>query len=174
MKKILVFILSIVMLFTITGCGNNNSSSPENNSNGTTKNEDVFKLKIDNIDVELNSSSSFNNLSYKYPSKGIYSSFGTYVIIDLMNSSDLLVRVAMSYYQGKTIGDVIKGSDLSSVDAKTFNNNTWNIYKGKQNDGKNILNYITVDNGDAYSIAFISDKDINDFINSFMNNVKFK
>lgn len=118
-------------------------------------------------------SGSFNKISYKFPSKASSSNVGTYAIIDLMDSSDLLVRVAMSIYTGKTIGDVMKGSNLSSVDAVEFNNNIWNLYEGMQEDGKKILNYVTQESGDSYSITFISDKNINDFVNEFMNNVVF-
>lgn len=91
-----------------------------------------------------------------------------------MNNDDLLVRIGMSFYSGKTIGEVIQGSDLSSVDALTYNDVVWNVYEGMQDDGKKIINYVTVYDGDAYSIAFISDKDIEEFINSFMENVLFK
>ena len=57
-------------------------------------------------------------------------------------------------------------------DAK-FNNKSWNVYEGKQNDGKNMINYVIKYNNDVYSITFISDKDIKNFVNLFMENVNY-
>ena len=169
-KRVLIVLLIIFGLFIITGC---NKNIEDNNLDKPTKEETISNLKIGNVPVELDMSGSFNKISYKFPSKASSSNVGTYAIIDLMDSSDLLVRVAMSIYTGKTIGDVMKGSNLSSVDAIEFNNNIWNLYEGIQEDGKKILNYVTQESGDSYSITFISDKNINDFVNEFMNNVVF-
>lgn len=170
-KKTLFVLLVIVGVFIISGCGSNNNTIIDN-TNETTK-EDSKKLSIDNIEVKLDGKASFNKITYTYPKDASSSNLGTYAIMDLMNQGDLLVRVAMSYFPNKTMGEVLQGTSLTSVDALTFNSNIWNIYKGTQPDGKTTMNYVTVYEGDVYSIAFISDKNINDFINAFMGNVNF-
>lgn len=171
-KKFLLGLLVIVTLFTITGCGTNEVNEPKQNGS---KNDvsSMEKLKVGNVEVELNMSGSFNDITYKYPQSALTSNVGTYSIIDYMDNNIFVFRIAMSLYDGKTIDEVMKGSSLSNVEALKFNDNTWNIFKGKQEDGKNILNFVTRENNDSYSIAFISDEDISDFANEFMKNVRF-
>ena len=169
-NKVLLGLLIIFSSFVI-GCESKNIEN--NNSNNSTKEEQKSNIKIGNIPVELDMGGLLSNMSYKIPSKASSSNLGTYAIADLMDGSDLLVRVALSTYAGKAIGDVMNGSKLSSAGVSEFNGYTWNVYSGKQEDGKNILNYVTQVSDDSYSIAFISDKDINNFINEFMKNVKF-
>ena len=171
-KKILLVFLIVIGLFTLVGCGNNNKN--ENNSNENKTEEKENDLKIGEVAVEIDMSASFNEMTFKYPQKATYSNIGTYAIMDLMDQSDLLVRVAISSYNGKTIDEAMEGTSLTKGKSSIINNSTWIIYEGKQNDGKNILNYVTQTNGNVYSIAFISDKDINDFVNAFMSNVNFK
>ena len=172
MKKILIILLTLVGIFTLTGCEKNNQTNTTNNTN-TNEKQNQSNIKIGNIDVELNRSSSFKKISFKYPDKGAYSNLGTYVIMDLMNNDDLLVRVAMSFYENKSIDKVYSDSKLTKTGDKKYNNYTYNIYEGKQDDGKNIINYTITYNNDTYIISFISDKNIQDFIELFMNNVIF-
>lgn len=166
-KKIILNLFILLGLFIITGCTNKENTTKDNETN----NNEVSGIK-NSLNLQLDYSASFNGISFKYPSTASYSNTGSYCIIDSMDNDDLLVRVAMSIYPGKTIGEVLEGSSLSSYDAVEYNGNMWNVYVGKQDDGKNIKNYITIINGDAYSIAFISDKETQSFEDEFMSNVK--
>ena len=168
MKKKLLGIFVILGLLIVTGCGSKTNSTTGSNEKTIDNN-----LKIGNVSVDLNRSGSFHDISYKYPENAMASNVGTFAIMDLMNGDNLVVRIAMYFFENKSIGEVNPGSGLSSVDAIEYNNNTWNIYKGVK-DGKKVLNYATQEGSDSYTITFISDEDTTEFSNEFMKNVIFK
>ena len=168
-KKILLGMLVLVGLFMITGCGTNPI-----NTNGNTDNKEIeaSSLKIGNVSVDLNRSASFHDISYKYPENATYGNMGTFAIMDLMDGEKLAVRIAMYFYENKTIGAINAGAGLSSVDVIRYNNNTWNVYKGVK-DGKQVMNYATQEGDNSYTITFLSDYDIEEFSDVFMKTVIF-
>lgn len=168
-SKLLSGLLLVVALFMITGCDNK-----PNNTNGNTNTEkkDTSSLKIGTVSVDLNRSGSFHDTSYKYPENAMASNVGTFAIMDLMNGEDLVVRIALYFFENKTIGEVNPGSGLSSVDAIEYNNNTWNVYEGIK-DGKKLINYATQEGDDSYTITFISNDDAFEFSDAFMKTVEF-
>lgn len=170
-KKILLVMLVLVCLLTITGC-NNKTINTNNNSNSAGEKEEKSSLKIGNVAVDLNRSGSFHDISYKYPENALASNVGTFAIYDLMNGEDLVVRIAMYFFENKTIGEVNPGSGLSSVDEIKYSNNTWNVYEGTK-DGKKIMNYATQEGDDTYTITFISNDDASEFSDTFMKTVQF-
>ena len=169
MKKKYLIIALLISVFTLAGCGSKESKNEEQSTD-----KGNSEIKVDGINIEFDLSGSFNGMSYKYPSKALSSNVGTYSIMDYMDGQDFIFRVAMYYFSGKTIGQVMENSSLSRVDALPFNNATWNVYEGVQDDGKKVINYVTENNGDAYTITFISDKNIKELANEFMKNVSFK
>ncbi|MBR2743977.1 MAG: hypothetical protein IKE01_01595 [Clostridia bacterium] len=170
-RRILLVFLIIAGLIVLTGCGNKISSTTNSSNRGNEK-EIVSSMKIGNIDLDLNRSGSFNAISYKYPENAMASNVGTYSVMDVMNGEELVVRIAMYFYENKTMGDVNAGAGLSSVDAIEYNNNVWNVYEGTK-DGKKVINYVTQEGDDSYTITFISDNDTTNFSNEFMKTVKF-
>ena len=167
-KKLLIGLLVMIGLFTLTGCG----VKTNNNSNSASKKEEKSGLKVGKVSVDLNMSGSFHDISYKYPEKAQTSNVGTYSIMDLMNGEDLVVRIAMYYFENKTLGEAQPGEGLSSVDAIEYNNNVWNVYEGTK-DGKKVMNYATQEGSDTYTITFISNDDLSSFSNEFMKKVIF-
>lgn len=170
MKKKYLVIILLISIITLVGCGSKENKEKDNNSNSE-KTTDT--IKVDNVEVKLDLSNTFNKMIYKYPSNALSSNVGVYTIMDYMNGQEFIFRIAMYYFSRKTIGQVMENSSLSSVDALTYNNATWNVYEGIQDDGKKVINYVTEYNGDAYTITFISDKDLKELAKEFMNNVKF-
>ena len=167
MKKKLLLIMVIVCLFAVTACTNS-----KNETNEKEEKQEKSILKIGNVAVDLNRSGSFRGISYKYPENAMASTVGTFAIMDLMNGEDLVVRIAMYFFENKTIVEVNAGSGLSSVDAIEYNNNTWNVYEGTK-DGKKVMNYATQEGDDSYTITFLSDYDISEFSDAFMKTVVF-
>ena len=167
MKKILSLLI-VVCLFIVVGC-----SSTKEELNKNEEQEEKYTLKIGNVSVDLNRSGSFHDISYKYPENALTSNVGTFAILDLMNGSDFVVRIAMYFYENETIGEVKAGEGLASVDSIRYNNNTWNVYKGVK-DGKKVMNYATQEGDDSYTITFISNDEIEEFSNEFMKTVIFK
>ena len=168
-KKTILSLLVVVTVFTLIGCGKSGNSENKEESNDKIS----TSVKVEDLKVELDMKGSFNGITYKYPSSALTSNVGTYSIMDYMDGQDFVFRVAMYYFNGKTIGQVMQNTTLSSVDAIQFNSETWNVYEGVQTDGKKIINYVTEHNGDAYTITFISDKTIDELATVFMKNVNF-
>lgn len=169
-KKIILSLLVVVTVFTLIGCGKSGNSENKEESNDKIS----TSVKVEDLKVELDMKGSFNGITYKYPSSALTSNVGTYSIMDYMDGQDFVFRVAMYYFSGKTIEQVMQNTTLSSLDAIQFNSETWNVYEGVQTDGKKIINYVTEHNGDAYTITFISDKTIDELATVFMKNVSFK
>ena len=170
-KKILLGLLVLVGLFMITGCGNKTNNINHNISE-TNEKENQSSLKVGDVLVDLNKSGSFHDISYKYPENAMASNVGTFAIMDLMNGEDLVVRIAMYFYENKAMGEVNAGEGLYSVDAIEYNNNVWNVYEGTK-DGKKVMNYITQEGDDSYTITFLSNDDISEFSDAFMKTVIF-
>ena len=170
-KKILLGILVLLVLFAVTGCGNKTEEITDD-SGKTNEKVETSNLKVGNVSVDLSSSGSFHAISYKYPKDATTGNVGTFAIMDLMNGENLVVRIAMYYFENKSMGEVNAGEGLSRVDAIEYNNNTWNVYEGKK-DGKNVMNYVTQEGDDSYTITFLSDEDISKFSNEFMKTVVF-
>lgn len=179
-KKILLIgticVILISVLLCLTGCGNSKTSDTviENKNSVEEKKKETLEVNVEDLTISLNSSSSLNNMLYKFPTKATTSSLGTYTIMDYMNGSEFIFRVAMCYFTNKSINQAMEGSSAISKGTKTINGKDWNLYEGKTQDGKKLINYAYLYNKDTYTITFIFDKDISDFIDLFMNNVEFK
>lgn len=168
-KKIYLTLLLFISIFLIVGC--NKSSNKNNNEN--TKN-DTLEVKVDDVTVELDLTGSFNDLSFKYPAKATTMNVGTYYLMDYMNNDDLVVRVAIYRFENKTLDETMNGASAAPKGTKSYNERYWHIYEGTTDDGKNSYNYAYQYNNDTYTITFISGKNINDFIETFMNTITFK
>lgn len=163
-RKILISLILSILL--ITGCGN---STNDNKNEGQV--QDKLEAKVENLTISLDSTGSFNDISYKYPSKATTGNVGLYNIMDYMNDKELVFRVVMYYFENKSLDDAMT---ITSNKTKTINGIEWHIYDDKTEDGKDLTTYAYYNNKGTYSIGFIHDKDINNFIDVFMNTVKFK
>ena len=170
-KKIILLMILVLTLGIVTGCGG--SSSQEESSNKKGKENNDATVKVGNKDVKINRSGSFVEMTFRYPDSALASNVGTYSIIDYMDNNEFVFRIALYFFEGKTIEDVMAGSTLSSVDALPYGEYTWNVYQGKQDDGKSVLNYVTQVGDNSYTVTFISDYDMKDFADAFMKNVNF-
>ena len=165
-------ILCFVILLFIAGCTKGNVSVSESVSEIK---EDTSKIeaKVDDLVIDLNYTGSFNGIKYKYPSEAMTSNVGTYSIIDYMNNGEFIFRIAMYRFENKSLDQTMSSSSIESKVIKNINNRSWSVYNDVQEDGKKMINYAYEYNGSTYTITFIYDKDINNFIDVFMNNVEF-
>ena len=163
--------LLIVGVFTITGCGNKENNNT-NSTNQTTK--DTLEVKVNDLTIELNYTGTLADISYKYPSKAVNSTIGTYSIMDYMNNGEFVFRILVAKFDNTSVADAMKSKNIKNVGNKNLNDITWNIYEGIQDDGKKTIVYACQHDRDVYSITFVFDNNIDDLINLFMNNVKFK
>ena len=155
----------------LVGCSNKNEN---NNSNKKEEEKKKDTVKVGEYEVELGTAAIFNGMEFRYVKDATTSSLGTYTIMDLMENSDLVVRVAVTYYSGKKLEDVVKGASLTKIGSEIYNSSIWDVYNGVQNDGKKINVYFTEKDHDTYSVTFISDFSLDNFTALFMNNVSFK
>ena len=159
MKNKIFIILLIVISIVMTGC---TSSKP-------TAKESI--ISIGDYKVELNEESKFNKLTFRYPKDSNYGNYGTFALIELNDNNDLVVRIALSYYEGKTVNQFMKDSKLKKSGQIKYNNINWTIYEGTLENGNKIINYVSEISRDGYSVTFESNKDINNFVKEFMNSV---
>lgn len=174
-KKILLVLLLIVGIFTITGCGSNETEN--NNRNNTNSNSqktnDKLEAKVNDLVIELNYTGTLSNMFYKYPSKAVDSSVGTYSIMDYMNNGEFVFRILVAKFDNTAIDTAMNSSITKKTGTKNINNIEWNIYEGIQEDGKKTIAYACSNDSDVYSVTFVFDDNVDDLINLFMNNVKF-
>lgn len=165
MKRILL----ILLLFTITGCGqvSNNKTAVEGN-----RQKEVV-AQIDHLEVKLNSNGAFKRLTFKYPHDATTMNVGTYYMMDYLDNGNFVFRIAMYCFENRTLDETMKDTTSTFKGTKTINDRIWHIYEGKTNDNKNLLNYAYQYNNDTYTITFIFDNNLDEFINVFMNNVRF-
>lgn len=172
-KKLLISLFIFFGLFMLVGCSNKKENN--NNNSNQNKEEKKYTVKVGDFDVELGTISTFNGMEFRYVKDATTATLGTYTIMDLMNDeSDLAVRVAVTYYSGKKLADVINEANLTKIASEMYNSSTWDVYKGEQTDGKKLKVYFTEKENDIYSITFVSNYNLDDFITLFMNNVSFK
>ena len=164
MKKLLV---SLLVLFIITGCSKNEDNKPKESNN------EIIEVKVDNNKIQLKSTGSFNGITFKYPIEATTMNVGTYYLMDYLDNGNFIFRIAMYYFENKSLDKTMENTTANYKGTKSINNKVWHIYEGKTEDNKNMLNYAYEHNTGTYTITFIFDKSLDDFINVFMNNVRF-
>ena len=174
-KKIILSLLVIVALFTITGCGN---SKTENNDK-TEKQNEVIKVDIDDITVNLDSTKELNKLSFKYDTKSERSKVEhlngkNYYMTDYYSNGSVGLRISIEYKEGMTVAEVMNTKTGTSQGNKSFNNIEWKYYEGLTKNKENVYYYAYQYDKDTYLIGFVTNKSIDNLIDIFMNNVSFK
>ena len=168
MKKKLFLVL--VILIMLTGCRKKEENVQPNPDDVMS---DVLNVKVEKYNISLDTTGSFNAMTFKYPGKSTYSNLGTYCIMDYMDGSDLVVRIAITYFENKILDNAMQSNSVKLKDVKKINGKEWNVYEGKSQDNKDMIVYAHQRENDSYTITFMSDKDINSFKDSFMNTVFF-
>ena len=169
MKKIIV-ILTIFILF-LGGCGNKNNNT--NNESGNNEQENTAdKLIIDGYDLSLTEESTFNEMSYKYPSRTTVTySIGTAEILNYpkMGSDESLFRIALGKMYN-SVEEAMKGDTFTKVGTKRIGNYDWEIYNDKDNNHSYAYYY----NHETYVISFVSTINIDEFESELLKTVEFK
>ena len=175
MKKILLSLVVIVALFGITGCGKNDGTSSNDNNSKTTND----KITVDGVDYSLNDEIQFHDLLFKYPKDSNFKDFETGDNdkgtrgFRFYKDNEALIGVVISYYKNKDLNYVYSERNVKDKDKTvTFNNISW------YDDTANTFFYYRQNGNDLYAITIIILEDANinkdEFVNTFMNNVRFK
>lgn len=188
MKKKYIFLLIIISLFTMIGCGeSSNNSNNDNNTNNINDNNDKNNVEkevtINNIKYKFIDNGKFHDLSFKYEKYAENFALNdnddnhkVLVFYQGKTNNDLF-RITLSYYKDKEIKEILDRYKLDT-NAKTKNYNNINWYNYREETENYIIQYYFYQNkNDSYIAAFSVEKklkiSIDEYINEFMNNVKF-
>ena len=170
-RKIGLSLLVIVCLFMTTGCLLRYAKT-ESESMPSTIGRGV-EVKVENTTVELNSKKLFHALSFQYPAAAQAMTVGDYFVADYMDGNDLVFRLGVYYFEGKTKEQAMADSSIPQVGTKTVNGVEWDYYSGKNANGEQTENYVYQFNNDTYTITFIHTKDTSELEEVFLQNSYF-
>ena len=163
MKKIFLSLIIIVVLFAATGCGKstNNSASSELIINGE-------KIKINEIGT-------LNDLNYKYSDDFNVESQSSGVNITYIKDTPQF-KISWTYAENGSIEDAIKLLAVDEGSKVKINGKTWSAYK-KDDNSEVYKIYACEYKNSSYIISFVvmpdSNIDLNNLINTFMNNISY-
>ena len=166
MKKILLSLLFIVLLFSITGCGNSNKVN-ESNKN---------IVKVNDIELHIDKEKEFRGIKYTITDDLREVNFDQYVQYYLyQESGSNLLFFRIFYYENKDHNyirnDLAIENSLAEEKGKT-DNIEYTFIDTKRTDGT-IHYYIIEKDNISYVINFVSQYDIKDFEKVVLNSIKF-
>lgn len=177
MKKVITSLLMIAIIITMTGCNNSpKETENETNTEGTVEKTSKNTVKIDRIKLNLDGTSSFKSLHFKYPKKAELGSVGTYTAISYKKSdqeSDELFTILITSFENKNIEETMKGTTATYKGTKTVKDKEWTYYEDITNDTQTITHAYTY-NKDTYTVTFISKVNMENLVETFMNNITFE
>lgn len=171
MKRLLVCLLATIAIFGLTGC-KDNKKVPEQKKGSA----EVLKhvtTKIGNYEITFDKEAGFHGMNYKYSSAATYGNIDAYTIIDQLDGSNLVYRIAMYYFEDMPEYEVMRDTTLTKAGEVKSNEEKWTIYKGKEDD-QDVTTLTNYYNGSTYIITFISDYDIDDFMSVFLSTISFE
>lgn len=173
MKRVLVCLLAIIAIFGLTGCKDNKKVKKEEKKGTATVLKNAT-AKIGEYDITFDKEAGFHEMKYKYPSTATYGNIDAYTIIDQLDGGNLIYRIAMYYFEEMPEYEVMRDTTLTKVGEVDSNEKkeNWTIYKGKEDD-KDVTTLTNYYNGSTYIITFISDYDINYFMDAFLSTIIF-
>ena len=171
-KKIVLIIFAVILLFTITGCGNTKKELDNNKKEIV----DESLVKVNEVELHINKEKEFKGIKYTITDDLKEAVFDQYVQYYLyQDSGPNLLFFRIFYYEGKTHNyirkDLAVDSSLPEENGKTDNVN-YTYIDTKRTDGT--IHYYIIDSGKkSYVINFVSKYDIKDFEEKVLNSVKF-
>ena len=168
MKKKLAFLIILIILFTLTGCGNK-----EDNDGKISKTDGIF-VTIDGEKFKLNGTGHLEKLYY--PEN--YVDFNTDAMgrmrtMRYRKNDETIFEVRITCEKESSFEDNLKQIKFNTIDRK-INNINYKYFTYVNDDGTKAHVYMTYYGKVTYSIMFITIKDLPDLEKVFMNNVYFK
>ncbi len=157
MKKIL---LVLVILFALVGCKKDEVK--------------VYETKVGELDIKLDSEAKLKDMSFIYSSSGNKTTDDRYFIIDHSKDNMFVFRFAVNYYDNQTIEDVMNEKNAQNGNTKKIGNIEWKYYEGDNSTSEETYYYAYLYNNGVYLISFISNEDMNNYINIVMDKIVFK
>ena len=175
MKKNIIILLLLCCLF-ISGCNNTKNIKGSNNTNTSTQDGAVYG-KINGEPIRLNYERNFKDLYYKENISDMDSStLGALRIITYRKDGQTLLELRMAYTESTSLAEAEKKLTYTA-EHKTINGIEF-LYGSApvQFDSGETINshqYFCEYNKTLYGITLISNEDISDFEQAFINTIHF-
>lgn len=172
MKKLLLYFILLISIFTIVGCGSKNEEVKKDNEE---KEVDKSIVKVNGVELHINKDKEFKGIKYTITDdlkEAIYDQYIQYNLYQDDGTNLLFFRI---FYYEKKDHDYIRkdlaiDSNLEEVKGKN-NYVEYSFIDTKRTDGTMHFYIIDKDNI-SYVINFVSKNDINDFEKVVLNSIK--
>lgn len=173
MKKIILSLLVIVALFTITGCGSDNSGSSKENSS---------EFKIKDISLVFDQDSEFHDFKYKNikglePDESKQAAYLDYINKDIYDGR-FVFRISMSFTDELTLKEFLEGYETETVKINGINWERLVLTNKADNKETSSVVYATEKNSTVYAVSTMAFKeanvDVEELSTIFINGVTLK
>ena len=161
----------------LTACGSSTNDNSETSEKKEAKEKDTEAIKVtvdDDIIVNLDEKRELKKLSFMYDSKVRYMSGDSYYMMDYYVNNSIELRISVEFKKDSTPSDEMTSKNASQKGTKKINDIEWIYYEGKNMTNQNTYYYLYQVDNDTYVVAFITSKNVDILINTFMNNVLFE
>ena len=166
MRKKILILLTLFILFTITGCG---SKTGDN-----LKKKEGVPVIVDGEEFILNSTSNLNRFYYLVNYVDFNTdALGNMRLMRYRKKDETVFEVRIMYETESTFEENINSVKHKPIDRK-INNIDYKFFNYVSKDGYTIHTYMTYYDNATYVVTFISLKDIATLEKAFMNNTYFK
>ncbi len=169
-KKIILSFLVIVFLVSITGCRKSDDYNLDNFSS---------VVKIGDDEIKLSYETNLKNMYYK-ENISLFNSdtLGSNRLISYQKNNKVIFEIRMAYIENKTMDEtkeevnfVLSPRKINDIE---YQYGEWILNDANTGEDYNVNEYFFEYKGTTYTICFISNENIKDFENTFMNNIYFK
>lgn len=168
MKKIVLSLMVMVMVFALTGCFEKKGNEKTNND----KPKEVEKnIKVGDYAFALDKEDNNKNLYYKYSSDFNIGGYNNMSFLNYGEEGNQLFDIRIIYFENQNLDDMMKEVIDSGTEifGETISDIAWKVFT--QN---GVKTYMTINDDDVYSITFKSSTNIDNLEKEFMNNIVFK
>ncbi|MBR2828452.1 MAG: hypothetical protein IKE70_04400 [Bacilli bacterium] len=175
MKKFqFIFILVIICLITLTGCGK------ESNKESTKKNVNNKKeqVTIGKETFQLKNEANLYDLHYKENYVDFHTDrMGNNKIMNYTKGEEVIFEVRIMYDESRSLEElkaIIETQANKKEEEKEINGIKYTYYEYETEESLSVHHYIHVHKGKPYTIAFFLGKNPGNIEKVFMNNVFFE
>lgn len=172
MRKKLLIVLIIVLLFTITGCDNTTSKENKSTNNGAPT------IKYKDQEIELSTDTNLKDMHYKTnPNYLKTTTVNNLRVIQYDYDSDFVFEIRMAYVENASVKDATKSLTYATT-TKKLNNIEYTYGEWEINDqtkGKLYAHqYFHEHNNTTYTICFFTASNMSIYEDLFIKYVTFE
>ncbi|MBQ7688316.1 MAG: hypothetical protein IJT27_03760 [Clostridia bacterium] len=167
-----ILISLLLVALSLTACGKKSENADNGPADAVADTPEEAGVTVGGETFELTYESNHKCLYYKEDLRQFQrDTMGSFREIRYFKDDTLLFSIHLVYYEGKTVEEVMEGSD-NTLTEKTVNGLTYRYFEYDEN-GLPGHTYVYAYDGTAYTISFVSGTDISALENAFMENVRF-